>query len=105
MTEAHSHRQPMQADDAQRIIRLSEEVRSRLAEIGMIVNRTAGAAPPQGQVLRFVAGQAAVKADAGADAAAGDWMEIIEVDGVEACYGVIGGHAFAESPCGATIEL
>jgi hypothetical protein len=30
-----------------------------------------------------------------------DWLEIVEgKDGEEACYGVIGGEAFYENPCG-----
>ena len=95
MNEAHAHRRPMQATDADRIVRLSEEIRGRLQEIGMIVNRTAGSS--DGRVVRFVAREATMKQES----TEGDWMEIIEVDGVEACYGVIDGQAFAESPCGA----
>jgi hypothetical protein len=92
----------MQTDDAQRIVRLSEEIRGRLQEIGMIVNRTAGVDSPKGHVARFVARDAGLRLETRTDAGADDWVEIIEVDGVEACYGVIDGRPFAESPCGAS---
>jgi hypothetical protein len=39
--------------------------------------------------------------DARSAADTGDTVEIIIVDGHEVCYGTIGGHPFAESPCGA----
>jgi len=102
MPEAHPNRHEMQPEDARRIVRLSEEVRSRLSEIGMIINRTAGTASPKGSVLKFIARDAGLRLDTRGDGGTGDWVEIIEVDGVEACYGVIGGHPFAESPCGAS---
>ena len=47
--------------------------------------------------IKFSPFKAATEADAGA----GDWMELDEVHGFEFCYGVSGGVAFAESPCGA----
>jgi hypothetical protein len=36
------------------------------------------------------------------EARGGDWIEIIDVDGTEACYGVSAGKPFAESPWGAS---
>jgi hypothetical protein len=92
----------MQTDDAQRIVRLSEEIRGRLQEIGMIVNRTAGVESPKGHVARFIARDAGLRLEPSEGAGADDWVEIIEVDGVESCYGVSGGRPFAESPCGAS---
>lgn len=91
----------LSADVAQRLSRLSEEVRGRLAEIALITARAAGVDLPDSGIVKFAPRPIAHEADAGA----GDWMEIIEVpadDGhvYTACYGVIGGHAFAESPCG-----
>lgn len=88
----------MNDEDAARLARLSEEVRSRLAEIAMITSRVAGVDTPTGHVVKFVTREAGFKKNA--QAADGDWMEIGEVDGFEFCYGVIDGHPFAESPCG-----
>jgi hypothetical protein len=101
MSEAHPNRRIVPLDDAQRITRLSEEIRSRLFEIALIATRSTPTARLKGHVLKFVPREAARQANAGSDAGAGDWVEIIEVDGFEVCYGVIDGHPFAESPCGA----
>jgi hypothetical protein len=91
----------LQQEDALRMRRLSEEIRSRLLELALITSRTAGMEIPKNADIRFVPG---TKRKA-MDASAGDWIEIIEVDTnggtVEACYGVINGVPFAESPCGA----
>lgn len=88
------------ASDMQRLVRLSEEIRSRLAETAMIVARLSGNAAIDGAPVRkFVSRNAKIKR---ANAGDGDWVEIIDVDGVESCYGVINGVPFAESPCGAS---
>ena len=91
----------LQPEDAQRMRRLSEEIRSRLLELALITARTVGMEIPKNANIQFVPG---AKAKA-MDASSGDWMEIIMVDvnggEVEACYGVIDGVPFAESPCGA----
>ena len=58
-----------------------------------------GNGPPKGHVLKYVPREAEPARQA--NAGAGDWMEIEEIDGVEVCYGVIDGEPFAESPCGA----
>ncbi|KQY21680.1 MULTISPECIES: hypothetical protein [Rhizobium/Agrobacterium group] len=85
-------------DDIQRLARLSEEVRGRLAEISMILSRATGeASVEKGQILKFTPKGVRNKTTSNRS---GDWMEIIDVDGVEACYGVIDGKPFAESPCG-----
>lgn len=97
MAESNSNRYQLEPDDAQRMRRLTEEVRSRLLEMAMITARTAGVELRGSAHFKFVPLTAARQADE----RDGDWMEIDEVDGVEVCYGVIGGEAFAESPCGA----
>lgn len=83
-------------EDAQRLRRLSEEVRGRLLEVALIVTRNLGLPMRPNSLVSFVPRET----DPTEDAGAGDWMEIGEVDGVEYCYGSIGGHSFAESPCG-----
>ena len=86
--------------DLQRLARLSEEIRGRLAEISMILARVSGDTRIEnGPVQKFI--PKGVKSKNNASARSGDWMEIIAVDGVESCYGVIDGKPFAESPCGA----
>ncbi|WP_028748000.1 hypothetical protein [Rhizobium mesoamericanum] len=85
-------------DDIQRLARLSEEIRSRLAEVSMILARVSGdqkleKSPVRGFTPKGVKSKSA-------NQRSGDWVEIIDVDGVEACYGVINGKPFAESPCG-----
>jgi pyruvate formate-lyase activating enzyme-like uncharacterized protein len=91
----------LQQEDAQRMRRLSEEVRSRLLELALITGRTVGMEIPKTGNIRFVPG----KKTKAMDASSGDWVEIIEVDvngrTVEACYGEKDGKPFAESPCGA----
>ncbi|HEY0124823.1 MAG TPA: hypothetical protein VGC14_24270 [Rhizobium sp.] len=87
------------AIDLQRLARLSEEIRGRLAEISMIMARVTGESQiEKAPVQKFTAKGAKNKS---ASARSGDWVEIIDVDGVEACYGVVNGKPFAESPCGA----
>ncbi|MFD5797930.1 hypothetical protein ACFWIO_31275 [Streptomyces diastatochromogenes] len=100
MTEVLAGRSTMQPEDMQRVDRLSEEVRGRLHEIALIISRTVGNEPPKGRVGKFVPREAVQMVKKHANASRGDWMEIGEVDGVEYCYGEIGGQAFAESPCG-----
>ena len=97
MAETNPTRYELAPEDAQRMGRLSEEVRSRLLEMALIAARTVGVQLRGSADIRFSPLKAATEADAGA----GDWMELDEVDGFEFCYGVIGGVAFAESPCGA----
>jgi hypothetical protein len=84
-------------EQGERLRRLSEEIRGRLLEIALITARDLGIRLNDNSVIKFVPkGSQSDRADAGA----GDWMEIEDVDGFEVCYGSIGGHAFAESPCG-----
>ena len=72
----------------------------RLLELALITARTVGIEILKNGNIRFVPG----KKTKAMDASSGDWVEIIEVDvnggTVEACYGVIDGKPFAESPCG-----
>lgn len=98
------NRYELDADDAERLRQLSQEVRSRLRESAQIAARAVGIDVGENAIVKFLPRKTRDDPDAGA----GDWIEIIEVDGVEVCYGVIGGQPFAESPCGAgapTIEL
>ncbi|HEV7649856.1 MAG TPA: hypothetical protein VGP26_17045 [Actinophytocola sp.] len=95
------NRHELRSEVAQRLTRLSEEVRSRLVEIALITARASGTDLPNSASVKFAPRPLAKDANA----AAGDWMEIIEVaadDGqtYTACYGVIDGQPFAESPCG-----
>jgi hypothetical protein len=94
MIDKKPTRYKLQAEDADRMRRLSEEVRGRLLEMALITSRTVGLELGSSAVVKFVPHKR-TKLVAG-----GDWMEIVDVDGVEACYGVIDGQAFAESPCG-----
>ena len=95
------NRHDLPPEVAQRLTRLSEEVRSRLVEIALITARASGNDLPNSTAIKFAPRPIAKAADAGT----GDWMELIEVvadDGqtYTACYGSIGGQSFAESPCG-----
>lgn len=92
-------RHALSDDDAQRMARLSEEVRGRLVEMSLIAARTLGLDTYGGTAPRFVPHQR--ERSAADDAGAGDWVEIDVIDGFEVCWGVIDGQPFAESPCGA----
>jgi hypothetical protein len=97
--DSEPKRADLEAEAAQRLRRLSEEVRSRLLEIALIAGRSVGVAVGGSSDVKFVSERARVAANA--DAGAGDWLEITDIDGFEVCYGSIGGKPFAESPCGA----
>ena len=115
----------LSAADADRMARLSEEVQGRLLEMSLITAPALGLDLPDSVRPRFVpharaesaqsAQAVAAQVDggptdagapdsatsgAGSPSASGGWMEIIEIDGVTACDGVIDGQAFAVSPCG-----
>jgi hypothetical protein len=101
MEASDSNRHGLQPEVAQRVARLSEEIRGRLVELAIITARATGVDAPKGSAVKFAPRAVEQEANAGA----GDWMEIIEVEADDgqvytACYGVIGGQAFAESPCG-----
>lgn len=90
MSEAkpNQSRYQMQSEDASRMHRLAEEVRSRVLEMALITARTAGKQLPKDAVPKFVPREAV--ADAGADAGASGtiWMEIIDnPDGSHTCVG------------------
>jgi|GEM_PF-4263663 len=87
----------LSADDAERLQRLSQEVRNRLREIAQIAARPVGVQLDDDMLIKFE------PRDAGSTVDSGDWVEIIVVDGHEVCYGEIGGQPFAESPCGAAM--
>jgi hypothetical protein len=93
---AKSGRVKLSKEDGQRLRRLSEEIRSRLFEIALILTHSGGK-PQDGNTICFGSSKHPVPAAGGP----GDWMEItVGKDGEEACYGVIGGEPFYESPCG-----
>ena len=94
--KAKSGRGKLSSEDAYRLRRLSEETRSRLLEIALILAHAgAKAVPPDGSIS-FDSGRRPVPRAGGP----GDRMEIVEgKDGEETCYGVIGGEEFYESPC------
>ena len=103
MVDGNANRHEMREEDVQRMLRLLEEVRSRLMEMALIATRTAGKQLSDSAVLKFVPHSAVRAMDA--DAGGGDWVEIGDADdGSSVCYGVINGVAFAESPCGATLQ-
>jgi len=84
-------------EDGHRLRRLSEEVRGRLAEIALILTHSGGKPLPIDGSIQF----GSAKRPMPAMRASGDWMEItVGKDFEEACYGVIGGEPFYESPCG-----
>lgn len=101
MEASHRNHHGLQPEVAQRVTRLSEEIRGRLVELAIITARATGVDAPESSAIKFAPRTMGKDANAGE----GDWMEIIEVEGddgqvYEACYGVIDGQAFAESPCG-----
>ena len=97
MTENDSNRYNVQPEDAQRLNRLSEEVRSRLTEIALIIARVSGSEYSGGAVTNFVPRQGA---QTRAAAASFDWIEIVEiVPGFNCCYGSIGGQTVLDCPC------
>jgi hypothetical protein len=89
MAYASPGRREMTQEDAQRMVRLAEEVRGRLLEMSLIAARTLDLDTAGGTAPRFVPRPrpSAESADAGADAGAGDWMEIDVIDGFEVCWG------------------
>lgn len=101
MADTDLKRPEMELEDLHRVTRLSEEVRGRLREIALIAARAAGVESPVGPVVKFVPREAGTQADTptNSNAGAGDWVEIIVVDGFEACYGVKHGKPFSTSPC------
>jgi uncharacterized protein YcgI (DUF1989 family) len=83
------------AADADRLQELSREVRGRLMEIAQIAARPVGVQVQDDSIIKFG------PRGEGSAVDAGDWVEIIDVDGHEVCYGEIDGVPFSESPCGA----
>ena len=83
------------AADADRLQELSREVRGRLREIAQIAARPVGVQVQDDSIIKFG------PRGTGSAVDSGDWVELIDVDGHEVCYGVINGVPFAESPCGA----
>ena len=91
-------RQPVPAEDAQRLNRLSEEVNGRLTEIALIISRITGESYTGGPIRNFVPRQPHAETDT--EAATSDWLEIVEIlPGLECCYGSIGGETVLACPC------
>lgn len=96
MTGDDSNRHIVQPEDAQRLNRLSEEVRSRLTEMALIIARISGSEYSGGPVTKFIPREGAQTVKA----AAQDWLEIVEiVPGLDCCYGSIDGQTILECPC------
>ncbi len=99
MADSNPNRHEVPQEDVERLDRLSEEVRGRLAEIGMIVARIAGDGRGASAVVSFVPREAQ-RVAVEAAAPGGDWMEIVDTPTGNYCYGSIGGHNFMDCPCG-----
>lgn len=90
-------RKEIGAADAERLSRLSEEIRGRLAEIALIVTRVSGANYDGEAVGRFTPRGSRAATD---HSAAYDWIEIVEIlPGFDCCYGSIGGKTVLSCPC------
>ncbi len=102
MADSTPNRHDVSLEDAQRLDRLSEEIRSRLTEMAYIVSRISGADYAGGAVQKFVSRDAEKKiVEPGSGGGHFDYIEIIEiVPGFECCVGSIGGHTILECPCG-----
>jgi hypothetical protein len=98
MNGGTGERKEIAAADAERLNRLSEEIRGRLAEIALIVTRVTGAKYDGEAVGRFTPrGSRPAKEHA---AATQDWIEIVEIlPGFECCYGSIEGKTVLSCPC------
>jgi hypothetical protein len=85
------------AADAERLDRLSEEIRGRLAEIALIVTRVSGAKYDGEAVGSFTPRGSRAATE---HSAAYDWIEIVEVlPGFNCCYGSIDGKTVLDCPC------
>jgi hypothetical protein len=97
MADENPIRHDVLPEDSQRLARLSEEVRGRLAEIALIMGRVTGEDVGGGLITKFVPREGAETDSASSH---GDWMEIIAFpNGQEGCHGSIGGHEFISIPC------
>ena len=95
----------LQAEDAQRVRRLTEEVRGRLEEMALIVSRALGRNLETNAVRKFVPVTRATDEGPAAAAATSDHLLYIELvgqpDGSTACVLHCPGHeVFIENPCG-----
>lgn len=97
MTDSTLHRHEVSPEDAQRLNRLSEEIRSRLTEIAFIVSRISGTDSAGDRVIRFTPREGAKTLETEANY---DWLELVEmVPGLVCCYGSIGGETVLACPC------
>jgi len=97
MTESNSNRYMVSQEDAQRLDRLSEEIRGRLTEMALIMARVSGSEYSGGAVTKFVPRKAVQTHEL---VASSDWIEIVEiVPGYNCCYGSVGGQTVLNCPC------
>lgn len=96
MSESKSPRVELRADDQERMQSLSEEVRSRLEEMALIIARNAGIELYSDAVRKFVPVNRAENVEC-------TETEIIDLpDGTSGCYVECDdGSGFSEYPCGA----
>ena len=95
MTQDNPNRYRLQPEDAQRLNRLSEEIRGRLAEIAFIISRITGS-EYKGGVTKFIPREGMQ-----AQMASGEILELVEIiPGLVCCYGSVHGETILECPCG-----
>ncbi len=95
MVPDEANRREPSPEDAQRLNRLSEEVRGRLLEIALIMARVGGKDYDGGAVGKFVPRETTPL-----EAASGGWIEIVDFpDGTSGCYGELDGRPFVAIPC------
>jgi hypothetical protein len=92
-------RYPVDDDDAQRLTRLSEEVRARLTEMAFIAARVTGTKYDGGGIAKFVPREAL--RERAANAPETIEIEIVEIfPGFDCCYGTFSdGSMFFDCPC------
>lgn len=97
MNGESGERKEIDAEDAARLDRLSEEVRGRLAEMALIVARVSGVDYSGEAVGRFTPrGSRPAKEHS----ATSEWIEIVEIlPGFNCCYGSLEGKTVLSCPC------
>lgn len=99
MATQDPQRYPVDEADAERLTRLSEEVRARLNEMAFIAARVTGTQYDGGGISKFVPREA-MREQASDDPGIKD-MEIVEIfPGFDCCYGTFtDGSMFFDCPC------
>ena len=96
-TTTEPKRVELSPEDRERMRRLSEEVQSRLREMGLIMTRNLGMADSKDAVLKFLPMKSAAEDDAG--------MTIEIVCTPEGCGCYVDPPGICEFPCGAAGPL